>query len=294
MESNFFKTVKGSVSDMSNELYHGNHDYVSASGLKKIKKSPLHFKEEKTVQTDAMVFGTAYHTFILEPDKFEDEIFVFDPMKRPDPTKNFNATVNKAWKNDIYLQHETVITLEQFEQIKAMKERLFKNIYVKYLFRKGEAEKSFMFDTTTFEGKPLGIKIRPDYIKANKRVVVDLKTTSDASELGFQKNAANFDYHIQAALYADLIEKYYNDGLSWSFIFVAQEKVFPYAYGVYEASHQFISQGRYEYEQLLLLYQQCKENDKWPGYQVFVENKFGIKEFSLPPWAIREINFYNH
>lgn len=294
MESDFFKDVSGTVTDIDNKEYHDNKEYISASGLKKIKKSPLHFKEEITEQSDAMVFGTAYHTYILEPENFESEIFVFDPLKRPEPDKNFNSNANKLWKNDIYLQHEHVITMEQFEQIKAMQKRLFKNIYVRYLFRKGEAEKSYLMNTTTFENKPLGIKIRPDYLKKNKRVIVDLKTTVDASELGFQKNAAKFDYHIQAALYTDIVEQYHKDGLPWSFIFVAQEKAPPYAYGVYEASPQFISQGRYEYEQLLLLYQQCKDNDRWPGYQVFVENKFGIKELNLPPWAIREINFYNH
>lgn len=294
MESDFFKRVNVQTPDLSNDEYHGNKDYISASGLKLIKKSPLHFKEHVTVETEALLFGSAYHTYILEPEVFEKEYFVFDPLKRPDPSKNFNATVNKDWKNNIYLQYRNVISKEQFDQIRSMKDRLFKNIYARNLLKKGIAEQSFIFDAITFEGKDIGIKIRPDYIKDKKRVIVDLKTCQDASENGFQKQAAQYDYHIQAALYCDMMEQYTGDKMPWSFIFIAQEKAYPYAYGIYEASPQFISQGRYEYEQLILLYQQCKDNNHYPGYQVFVENKFGIKEISLPPWAIREINFYNH
>lgn len=294
MESDFFKSTKFSIKDIENEDYHADKSYLSASGIKKIKKSPLHFKEEIQSQTDAMVFGSAYHTYILEPEIFEKEIFVFDPLKRPEPDKTFNSTLNKEWKNNIYLTNKYVIDVEQFNQIKAMKKRLYSHIYARNLLKKGVAEQSFFVEATTFEDLPINIKIRPDYIKENKRIVVDLKTTSDASELGFQKNAAQYDYHIQAALYADIMEQYKGDKMPWSFIFIAQEKTSPYAFGIYEASNQFISQGRYEYEQLIMLYQRCKDKDKWPGYQVFVENKFGIKELSLPPWAIREINWFNH
>lgn len=294
MESDFFKSVKGKMLDIDNDKYHGNKDYISASSIKKIKKSPLHFKEEITEQTDAMLFGSAYHTYILEAEKFESEFFVYDPNARPDPSKNFNATVNKEWKNGIYLQYKNVIDVDQFNQIKSMKERLFKNIYARNLLKKGIAEKSFFAECKTFENRDINIKIRPDYLKEKKRVIVDLKTCSDASENGFQKQAAKFDYHIQSALYVDIMEQIEGEKMPWSFIFIAQEKTYPYAYGIYEASPQFIAQGRYEYEQLILLYQQCKDKDFWPGYQVFVENKFGIKEISLPAWAIREINFYNH
>ena len=82
--------------------------------------------------------------------------------------------------------------------------------------------------------------------------------------------------------------------MSWAFYFVAQETKQPYAFNLFEASPQFVGQGRYEYEQLLLLYQWCIENDKWPGYQVFTENKYGINTLNLPAWNVREINWFDH
>jgi hypothetical protein len=33
---------------------------------------------------------------------------------------------------------------------------------------------------------------------------VDIKTTTDASPEGFRRQASNFDYHLQAAIYTQL------------------------------------------------------------------------------------------
>jgi len=294
MESDFFNKVKIIVNDDDNETYHGKKEYISASGLKKIKISPLHFKEQQTKETEALLFGSAYHTYILEPDLFEKEYFIFDPLKRPEPDKTFASNANKEWKNNIYLQYPHVIDADDFKTIKAMKDRLFRHTYTKHLLTKGIAESSHYYEIDTKYAGKVNVKIRPDYLKPKKRIIIDLKTTNDASLDGFTKNAAKYDYHIQASLYADLMEQEEGDKMPWSFIFVAQEKTKPYAFNLFEASSQFISQGRYEYEMLLILYKQCIDNDKWPGYQVYIENRFGINQLSLPIWAIKEINFYNH
>ena len=68
----------------------------------------------------------------------------------------------------------------------------------------------------------------------------------------------------------------------------------PFAFNIFEAGAHFMAQGRYEYEQLLMLYAFCMEEDKWPGYQVFTENKYGVNELNLPSYMMREINWFNH
>lgn len=302
MESNFIKSVNLQISDDQNEVYHGKKDYISASGLKLLKVSPAHFKETKVEEADAMKIGSAYHTLILEPEKFEKEYFVFDDRgiieilvgegsKKPRSTNQY-----KEWEEKQYSMADgkTMLSLEDYETIKAMKDVLFKHYYAKSLLTNGIAEQSMYFSVTTEYDQLINVKIRPDYIKEKKRIIVDLKTTSDASVDGFQKNAASYDYQIQAALYADLVEKSKKDNIPWTFIFIAQEKKAPYAFNLFEASPQFIAHGRYEYEMLLLLYKHCLDTGKWNGYQVWCENKFGINELNLPPWAIREINWFNH
>ena len=73
MESTFIKDIKYDIVEDSNETYHNNKEYISSTGLKKLKVSPAHYKEyleEKKEPTPALIFGSAYHTYCLEVDKF--------------------------------------------------------------------------------------------------------------------------------------------------------------------------------------------------------------------------------
>ena len=277
--------------------------HVSGSALKKMKESPTHFiEEEKKEPTDAMIFGSAYHCYILEPSEFDKKYFVFDEQDILDKlitegAKSPRATnAYKEWNQAQLIRAEGKIMIDMvtMDVIKKMKDRLFSHRYTAQLLTNGVAEKSFYITIKTSEDKEVKIIMRTDYLKMQKRAVIELKTTKDASKEGFPKECANFDYQIPAAMYKDFMEKISGDEIPWSFFFIAQETSAPYAFNIFEASGQFISVGRYEYELLMMLYLQCKENNKWPGYQVWCQNRFGINEINLPPWAIRDLAFYNH
>jgi exodeoxyribonuclease VIII len=174
-----------------------------------------------------------------------------------------------------------------------MKERLFSHFYAKSLLINGRAEVGYVGVINTIFGE-IQAKFKPDYTKDIRHLVIDLKTCQDASVDGFTRSAAEYDMHIQAAFYADLLSKIEGEGREYTFIFIAQEKKAPFAFNIFEASQQFISQGRYEYEHLLQLYKFCQDNNRWPGYQVFCQNKYGINELKLPQWAIKSLDFYDH
>ena len=306
----FIKSVNHfEIIEDSNEKYHSKGDFIGASGLKHLKKSPAHYKEsltEKKEKTEALIFGSAYHTYCLERDKFDREYYIYDEKdilevlisegsKKPRATNNykewFDNEINQAAGRDM-------LDIIAMEKIKFMASKMKNHRYCNSLLNGGISEMSVYVEITIFDGRKIKIKIRPDKFKKEKRLVIDLKSIaqgmSDASINGFPKQCANMDYHIQAALYSDIMEAIEGKEMLHTFIFIVQEKSAPYAFNLFEASAQFISQGRYEYEQLLLLYIQCQENNSWPGYQVFCENKYGINQLNLPAWAINEINFYNH
>jgi hypothetical protein len=300
--SGFIKNIRFNIDDDSNNIYHGNKDYISASGLKMIKQSPLHFVEEEKKESEAMIFGSAYHTFILEPDKFDKEYHIFDETdilkilisegsQKPRGTNKYKEWYSIEMEKAAGKQ---LIDLPTSKILESMKRRLFSHRYVKSLLTNGEAEKSIYTTFNLEESGEVNVKIRPDYLKQNKRIIVDLKTTSDASVNGFPRNAAEFDYHIQSALYADIMEAIEGKGMPWEFFFIAQEKTKPFAFNIFLASPQFQGQGRYEYERLLALYQYCKTNNHWPGYQCFCESKYGVNVLNLPPYAIKEINWFDH
>ncbi len=290
MENSIIKSWKFEKAENdSNEHYH-SQDSISASGLKQLKKSPAHYKYEGFAQTDAMFFGEAYHTFILENERFYQDYTVVDPSKRPDQKHGMTAKANQAWLSTF----SNPISADMHIRLKAMRDRLFKHPYAKSLLTNGEVEHSYYGELDIGSEKPVNIRFRPDNVKHDKRIIVDLKTAQDASMDKFPSAAAKFDYQIQAAFYSDMMEMHMNEPMGYRFFFVAQEKTKPFAFNIFEASAQFLSVGRYEYETLLMMYAYCLENDRWPGYQIFCHNKYGVNELSLPPWAIKELEYFTN
>ena len=303
MESAFIKSITFEGVKDSNEVYHGKKDYLNASAIKNLKVSPAYFKvkqTEKDEPSDAKTFGSAYHTMILELENFENEFYIFDDqfiidVLKGEGSKSPRATNKyKEWLEGEMQEAGNRILIDKptFDHIEAMRSVLHRHKYAKSLFSNGEAEKSFYCEVETNEGFSFKVKIRPDYNKHKNRIITDLKSAHDASSNEFARDAAKYNYHIQAALYSDIMGAITGD--IWPFFFVAQEKTAPYAFNIFEAGSQFISQGRYEYEQLIRMWHMCNENDRWPGYQVFCENRFGVLELKLPAYSINEINFYNH
>ncbi|MBT8490434.1 MAG: PD-(D/E)XK nuclease-like domain-containing protein [Deltaproteobacteria bacterium] len=271
----------------SNEFYHSQPG-ISASGLKKLRESPAHFMYEERKETEAMKFGTMYHHFILEPETFYQTYQIVDTSKRPDQKHSMAAKENSIW----LATFDNPVSEQMHEQLKAMKAVLWKHPYARSLLTNGEAEVSYYCEIDIGAEKPIKVRLRPDNVKHKKRIVVDLKTAKDASVDGFKKDAANLKYHIQAAFYADLMELIMEEELGYEFFFVAQEKVKPYNFGIFQASPQFRAVGKYEWELLLMVYAWCLENDKWPGYQLWCANRYGVEQLDLPAWAIKEMDYF--
>jgi hypothetical protein len=298
MESDFIKS--GVFQKTTGDYFQA--DAISVSGMKKIKVSPMHYKEaEEIVETEAMTFGSAYHAFVLEPEKFEKDYYIFDDSvvcgaliakgsKSPRATNDY-----KAWKESemSFADGKTLLDKEDFKKLEAMKYRLFSHPYAKMLLTNGEPEVGLSGTLQTTAGE-INVKLKPDYIKSIKHIIVDLKTANDASIDGFTRAAADMDYHIQAAFYSDMVELMTNDQRPQKFVFIAQEKKKPFAFNLFECSPQFIGQGRYEYEMLLQLYKYCIDNNKWPGYQCFCPNRYGLLELNLPKYAIKTLDSYTY
>ena len=300
--SEFFKLIDFEICKDSNEVYHGKKEYISCSGLKQIKKSPLHFKLEEKKETDAMTFGSAYHSYILEEELFNEEYHIFDETailniligegsKSPRATNKYKEWFECEMR---VANGKQTINNGTLNMLKAMKERLTSHRYANTLITKGEAEMSVYCEIEIMTGQRVKIKIRPDYKKDAKRIITDLKSAASASVNDFPRAAADMDYHLQAALYSDIMEAVEGKEMGWSFFFIAQEKTVPYAFNIFESSPQFLAQGRSEYQMLLLLYADCLGKNKWPGYQVWVDNIFGVQEISLPSYRINDLNWYGN
>ncbi|WP_126448360.1 PD-(D/E)XK nuclease-like domain-containing protein [Sulfuricystis multivorans] len=260
---------------MPADQYHA-HPAVGHSGLVRIMRSPAHYQEyvsNPPEPTPAMQLGTAFHTALLEHDRFS-QTFVAAP-KFDRRTKEGKAAA-EVWETEN--AGKTAIPADQMAAIEQMVASVRAHQGAANLLASGQAEMSgFWIDQDT----GIECKCRPDYFQVDGGVqhVVDIKTTTDASADGFARAIATMGYDVQAALYVDGIQAI--TGVKTHFFFIAVEKEAPFAVAAYKASDEVIEVGRAKYRGALQLLKWCRENGCWPAYQPNGE----VETINLPRWA---------
>ena len=261
---------------MSNEVIYGMPaeqyfaaDRINNSSLKLINKSPLHYQssiEQTREETKAMLIGSAVHCAVLESDDLHDRYVI-----APKADKRTNA--GKAIWTELEQSGKIVLSQDDFVMIDSIQASVFANDTALKLLGKGKPE------VTVFtEINDVPAKSRMDWYRTG--IIVDLKTTEDASPAGFARSCATYGYAQQAAWYLDRAEA---AGLeAHTFIFLVVEKSAPYAVAIYELTPESLEFGRAQYMRALNRYKECKRLDDWPGYSEQIE------QLSLPAWALRE------
>lgn len=268
------------------EVYHSANG-ISSTALRKVLKSPAHYKAslETTVEpSDDMRLGTLTHLVVLQPDLLCERVSVLpnDAPKRPTAIQRAAKKPSQkaldavAWWDDFTQKSEGKMVFGQGEldTANAMADSIRKHSIASMAFGSGQSEVSCWHeDEETGEM----LKARFDYLRDGAKAIVDLKTCRDASEDGFSRHAYNMGYHIQAAYYLDLCQKY--DVSRNSFVFVCVEKTPPYAVNVFTVSEASLALGRKKYRQALNTFALCKKTDSWPAYSE------ELKTLDLPKWA---------
>jgi hypothetical protein len=262
--------------------------YLGATLLKVYKESPRNFLYQffnKTAPTPNLVFGSYYHTCILEPSELKNRYEVIDYNERPEPEKTMASNKNKEWIAGKLLTEKTIISKEDAETARAMQEVLMNNPTAHKLLTGGYSEKEFYIDD--FNG--VRTRAKPDKVKGT--IMVDLKTTEDASPNAFPYMSAKFGYHIQMAYYYDQL-RYLNIPIE-IVVIVAQEKTPPYSPAIYLCTDQMLAVGQMEYTALLEMHKKCLETGYFPGYEVYADDPNNMFDLSIPNYKIQEpkINF---
>lgn len=256
------------------EEYH-RHPAVSKHGLDAFRKAPaLYVHERKTHKdpTPAMLFGSLYHTVILEPEKAEAEWMVMPECDRR--TKDGKALWESAM---LTLGNRRPIKKDDMDKAHAMRAALQNHTTAWNAVNRERrhVEASLFWDDPATAVK---CRARPDLIR-NDGFIVDLKTCADASLDDFTRSAFNFGYHRQAAFYLDAWHHITGEKPK-GFIFVAQEKEPPFLTAVYVASPAMIEAGRAEIAVDLARFRECQLADTWPGLPLTPQ------ELNLPAWAM--------
>ena len=251
------------------EAYHAN-PAIGRSGLWRLySKSPYHFRYHTQEETSAMTLGTAIHTAILEPDKFEAQFH-----------RGPNDRRGNKWKDEMSLaesEDKECLTSGDYDNALLIREQAVTCAELQQALRGNVHIERSIYNE--IDGMP--VKIRPDLYNADMRVMVDLKSTSDASPEAFAKSAARMGYNFQEAFYTSVSNM---SGLSVEgFVFVAIEKPTadnPAVFQCYELDREAFDAGRAIMFDALNRYHECMATNKWPAYGG------GVRTLSLPAWGL--------
>lgn len=183
------------------------------------------------------------------------------------------SDVKAAWDKEN--EFRNILNPEQWKTIHAMRDALMAHPAANALLTSvpGEAEKSvYWIDKET------GVlcRCRPDWWR-DDNILVDLKTTEDASPEGFARSIAKFRYDVQDAFYTDGV-KAATGKKPKAFVFIAVEKKPPYGVGVYVLDSESREIGRLQYQRDLQVFAECERTGEWPGYGD------QIQTITLPAW----------
>ena len=257
--------------DLTNAEYHAS-PAISKSGLDLIRKAPALYKwrrENPSEPTPAMRLGTLTHTAVLEPDLFPSTTIVM-----PEGIGRRTSAGKAAWAAfQIQSAGREIVTAEESAKLAAIRDAVYSHpAAAKALAGSPVIEQSIFWNVGD-----VACRCRPDAV-TERGVIVDIKTTRDASPEGFAKSIAQYRYHVQAAFYSDGYAAAFREDPK-GFAFIAVETEPPYLVAVYVASWQMILRGRADYEADLAKFRECRDTDTWPGYSS------APLTIDLPKWA---------
>lgn len=279
-----YKQSLGLFSDIKEDDYHASQG-ISKHGLDLINQSPMHYKQYKNAETNALIYGGAFHCMVLEPDLFHDKYIVNTDYK------DFRTKAAKAWRDEKREQGQRVISLSDYDHMMRMHDAIREHPTASIMLDpdSGKAEQSAYWidnDKNIWRHEDPTNRLcrcRPDFINEAHNLVVDLKTTQCAGASKFGRDIVNYRYDVQAAFYMDGLRQC---GLRVvDFKFVAIEKTPPYGIGVYDIEVSDRQTARLKYQRDLLRYHDCMTTGEWPGYPT------EIRTLELPALS-RFVDYY--
>ena len=194
---------------------------LSSSSIKLLLDSPKKYKyvtEYGSQTSQGLRDGWLFHTAILEPDVFENQIFV-----------NVQSKNTKAYKLAKEEHGEKVFTMKEKEDAERLADAFLRNEYALQMITDCEFEVPAI---GMIGGYPF--RAKADVLDSYR--IVDLKTTADLK--AFPYAARKYGYDVQVYIYSELFNKSYKE-----FKFIAIDKG-SLDIGIYDVSEDFYNSGR--------------------------------------------------
>jgi hypothetical protein len=289
------KIYENGIQSLSNDEYHSSAG-LSRSALMRFKRSPMHYWYEyesgdfvKPESTPALILGDVVHTLVLEPHLYAER-YAIQPVLPALPKVGLLRDVGrdifetqKAARAAMEAQNDAfgheflvssagkmVISADVAAKAVAMAGAIQSHDIARDLFQDCLFEQSIYF---SHENTGIQLKARPDAMSGS--IVIDLKTSLDASYRGIQNSAYKYGYFLQSGFIHQALKSI---GIEMEkFIIVAVEKEPPFAVGIYILDQEAIDYGVNQLNELMAGMTHCIENKNWPSYP--------IKNLSVPNFA---------
>lgn len=258
---------------------------INNSGLADIHVSPELFitkRRHPTPDTRATHIGHAFHALLLEPDEFS-KYYVQSKFAefRTAEAKDWKAQQEADGKFVIRINHgdDPFWNPSEWDYIHRMRDAVMAHPIASIMVSGATATEQTLFwiDDRTRKLCKGRLDIRNDA----HRMIVDIKTTKDATYGGFSRSVNEYRYHVQNAFYFDGFEK--AAGERYDFCFIALEKDPPYHVAPYMLDPEWVRQGRVTYQHDMDIFKRCHDADEWPG--LGWREDMGVRELAMPAYA---------
>lgn len=218
---------------------------ISNSRIAAFKRSPkhlVHYLLHKPEPTPAMLFGSAFHARLLQPESF-DKLYAVAPDvdRRTKEGKELYAQFQYT-----ALDHNLdIISGQDLSKIDEMVDSVMNDPIASELIRSATGREVDRLWTNSVHELPM----RGIIDGVGNGFMFDVKTCQDAHPAKFGRDAYYSDYHRQAAIYLDSTEDNTTE-----FYFIAIEKDRPYGVSVHKVSEHLQELGRKQYLDAIIEY----------------------------------------
>jgi hypothetical protein len=267
------------IEGMSNDMYHSQEDaevprlsYSTAKTI--IQKSPLHAWNDHPLGGNArkessasMDMGSIIHGLLLGHG---DEIVEID-------ADSFRTKLAKELRDEANAAGKIPILKSKMDEIRTLEESVksqLREIYPRFF-------ESHFSELTVYWEADNGVKCqsRWDWISPEDGLIIDVKSTADASPEKCERKILDMGYHIQQFMYTRAAEKAWPEmagRFNFRFLFIETET--PYAINIAEADTMFYELGSLQAYRAAEQWRVGLETGKWNGY--------GETFLYCPAWAM--------
>lgn len=249
---NKLQFAPGWYPDIKNDDYHAANGLSATSVKKLLSMNGEHIAHElanPTAPQRDRIIGSACHSLLLQPTVFDSEFLVHEPF---DLRKSKDR--DQLFEMRAYNPHRQLLPTDDYDIAKKMAARAMAHRTAGAYLEDFVGESSVFQPIRVFDEvaeafrEPL-MKCRPDALPVLMPVIVDIKTTMDASLSGFANQIRKLHYDLAAFHYlkvcnesqpllAELEFERFEQ-----FVFIAIENFAPYCVACYDLSAAMLAEG---------------------------------------------------